>query len=157
MLSIALFEPDIPQNTGSIMRLAACVGVPLHIIEPCGFVLDSKELKRVAMDYGGHVSLPRHISWSHFLESLADNGINRLVLLSTKAENIYTDFTFKSDDCLLLGRESSGVPEAVTKRADARVKIPMSEGARSLNVALTASMVIGEALRQTSWQNLPGK
>lgn len=146
-MNIALFEPDIPQNTGSLMRLAACLGVRMHIIEPCGFLLDDKQLKRVAMDYGVQTDLHRHISWEKFLEN--KEADSRIILLSTKAENVYTDFTFKKNDILLLGRESSGVPDYVVKAASARAKIPMYGNARSLNVALAASMVLGEALRQT--------
>lgn len=147
-MDIALFEPDIPQNTGSLMRLAACLGVKLHIIEPCGFVLGDKQLKRVAMDYGMQTDLKRHISWEKFLENVEAD--NRIILLSTKSENIYTGFNFEKNDILLLGRESSGVPDYVVKASHARVKIPMHGNARSLNVALAASMVLGEAMRQTS-------
>lgn len=144
-MNIALFEPDIPQNTGSLMRLCACMGVTLHIIEPCGFILDDKQLKRVAMDYGARVDLQRHISWEKFIASCSGS---RIILLSTKAQSIYTDFSFKADDILLLGRESSGVPDYVADACSARVKIPMQADARSLNVAMAASMVLGEALRQ---------
>jgi len=146
-MNIALFEPDIPQNTGSLMRLAACLGVSLHIIEPCGFLLDDRQLKRVAMDYGAQVDLHRHISWGKFMEKMGTD--NRIILLSTKAKNIYTDFVFNKNDILLLGRESSGVPDYVAQASHAQVKIPMHENARSLNVALAASMVLGESLRQT--------
>lgn len=149
-ISLALFEPDIPQNTGSIMRLCACLGVSMHIIEPCGFVLDAKEIRRVAMDYGQQVVITRHISWNDFLEKRAENYISRLVLLSTKANGFYTDFSFQAGDCLLLGRESSGVPEFVSREADAAVKIKMHGVCRSLNVALAAAMVLGEALRVSS-------
>lgn len=146
-MNIALFEPDIPQNTGSLMRLCACLGVRLHIIEPCGFLLDDKQLKRVAMDYGIITDLQRHISWVKFLENIGEN--RRIILLSTKAQGIYTDFSFTRDDILLLGRESSGVPDHVVQATHSQIKIPMHPDARSLNVALAASMVLGEALRQT--------
>lgn len=146
-MNIALFEPDIAQNTGSLMRLCACLGVRLHIIEPCGFLLDDKQLKRVAMDYGVKTDLQRHISWTKFLENIGEN--RRIILLSTKAQNIYTDFSFKNGDILLLGRESSGVPDYVVQATYGQIKIPMHADARSLNVALAASMVLGEALRQT--------
>lgn len=146
-MNIALFEPDIPQNTGSIMRLCACLGVRLHIIEPCGFLLDDKQLKRVAMDYSVKAEVKRHSSWQKFLENLTEN--QRIVLLSTKAKDIYTDFIFNDNDILLLGRESSGVPDYVLEASHAQIKIPMYGGARSLNVALATSMVLGEALRQT--------
>jgi tRNA (cytidine/uridine-2'-O-)-methyltransferase len=150
MLHLALYQPDIPQNTGSLMRLCACVGVRLHIIEPCGFLLDAKQIKRVAMDYGVITDLHRHSSWENFLAARAEQGIFRLILLSTKASDIYTNFKFAAGDCLLLGRESAGVPEDVANTADGLIKIPMREGARSLNVAMAASMVIGEAIRQVS-------
>lgn len=142
---ISLFEPDIPQNTGSIMRLCACMGVQLHVIEPCGFAFDDKKLRRVALDYCDLASVTRHASWQKFLDW---RQARRIILLSTKAETAYTQCQFQKDDILLLGRESSGVPDAVRDAADARVKIPMQSGARSLNVALAASMVLGEALRQ---------
>lgn len=148
-ISLALFEPDIPQNTGSMIRLCACIGVNLHIIEPCGFVLDSKELKRVAMDYCGQVMLTRHVSWQKFLDDRGSNKISRLILLSTKAKRIYTDFEFMAGDCLLLGRESSGVPEGVFNATQEQVKIVMHGNARSLNVAMAAAMVLGEAIRLT--------
>ncbi len=147
-MDIALFEPDIPQNTGSMIRLAACLGVKLHIIEPCGFLLDNRQLQRVAMDYSGGAEIKRHTSWEKFLESLQES--NRIVLLSTKAKLAYSDFVFKENDILLLGRESSGVPQKVVEASYAQVKIPMYKDARSLNVAMAASMVLGEALRQTN-------
>ncbi len=146
-MDIALFEPDIPQNTGSLMRLCACLGVRLHIIEPCGFLLDDKQLKRVAMDYGIITDLQRHISWTKFLENIGKN--RRIILLTTKAQDIYTDFSFEKNDILLLGRESSGVPDHVVQATHSQIKIPMHPDTRSLNVALAASMVLGEALRQT--------
>ena len=147
-MQLALFEPDIPQNTGSILRLCACTGVALHVIEPCGFPFDEKRLKRVAMDYEALVRLQRHTSWKAFCD-WRNREKKRLVLLTTKTDIAYTGFTFAADDVLLLGRESSGVPQEVRDAADASVTIPMHGGARSLNVALAASMVLGEALRQT--------
>lgn len=143
---ISLFEPDIPQNTGSIIRLTACMGAKLHIIEPCGFPFDDKRLRRVTLDYYDLAEITRHRSWEKFLEWRQKR---RIVLLSTRAEISYTQFSFAKDDILLFGRESSGVPQEVHDAADARIKIPMQNGARSLNVALAASMVLGEALRQT--------
>lgn len=145
---IALFEPDIPQNTGSLIRLAACMNVPLHVIEPCGFAFDDRKLRRVALDYYDAAEIVRHISWHHFLDYKKQAG-GRLLLLSTHAATPYTEFAFAKNDILLLGRETSGVPVHVRDTADARLKIPMREGLRSLNVALAASMVLGEALRQT--------
>jgi tRNA (cytidine/uridine-2'-O-)-methyltransferase len=142
---LCLFEPDIPQNTGSLIRLCACLGVELHIIEPCGFPFDDKKLRRVALDYFDLVSITRHSSWQKFLEF---KGSRRLLLLSTKASHPYTDMQFKTDDILLLGRESSGVPDYVRRASDAQLTIPMHKEARSLNVALAGAMVLGEALRQ---------
>lgn len=148
-MNIALFEPDIPQNTGSLIRLTACLGVGLHIIEPCGFLLNDKQLKRVAMDYAVQADLRRHISWQKFLDYNQEQG-GRLILLSSKAETAHTDFIFTEGDMLLLGRESSGVPDYVADVVDAKVKVPMYGKARSLNVALAAAMVLGEGLRQTN-------
>lgn len=158
-MRLALFEPDIPQNVGAILRFCACLGVPVEVIEPCGFVFDDRRLKRVALDYLDKVAVHRHVSWDAFLESRkGDANAGRLVLLSTKAEILYTDFSFRKNDTLLLGRESKGVPSAIHKTADARVKIPMQSGVRSLNVALAAAMVAGEALRQTAgWHRGNGR
>jgi tRNA (cytidine/uridine-2'-O-)-methyltransferase len=161
-MRLALFEPDIPQNTGAVLRLAACFGVGVDIIEPCGFVLDDKRLRRVGMDYLDAVALTRHASWARFCEARApngrgggrgggsgDGGEGRLVLLTTAAETAYQDFRFAADDVLLCGRESAGAPEHVHAAADARIRVPMARGARSLNVAMAAAIVLGEALRQT--------
>ncbi len=145
---IVLYEPDIPQNAGSLIRLSACLGVALHIIEPCGFPLDHRRLRRVAMDYFDLATIVRHASWPRFME-FKQGQAGRLVLLSTKAAENYTEFSFLPDDILLLGRETSGVPEEVHQAADARVKIPLQAPARSLNMATAAGMVLGEALRQT--------
>lgn len=145
---LCLFEPDIPQNTGSMIRLCACMGLELHIIEPCGFPLDDKKLRRVAMDYGNPDTIKRHTSWDAFLELYQVKEKKRLVLLTTRATQSYTDFTFHPDDILLLGRESSGVPEHVHQNVDERVKITTCSGTRSLNLVQAASMVTGEAIRQ---------
>jgi tRNA (cytidine/uridine-2'-O-)-methyltransferase len=142
-LRLALYEPDIPQNVGAMMRLCACLGVAMDIIEPCGFIWDEAKIRRAGMDYIEHLKLTRHPSWADFSPS------GRLVLLTTKAAQPYTDFRFEASDVLLVGRESAGVPEHVHARADARVLIPMQPGCRSLNVATAAAMVLGEALRQT--------
>ncbi len=144
-MRLALYQPDIPQNTGTMLRLAACMGLSVDIIEPCGFVLDDKRLRRAGMDYLEGVDLTRHDSWARFLEQPP----RRIVLLTTQADRPYTGFDFASDDCLLLGRESAGVPQEVHERADARLLVPMQSGLRSLNVAVCAAMVVGEALRQT--------
>jgi tRNA (cytidine/uridine-2'-O-)-methyltransferase len=144
-MRVALFEPDIPQNTGTLLRLGACLGIGIDIIEPCGFLFTDKGLRRAGMDYLELANYRRHDSWAAF----AAQRKGRLVLLSSKAANPYTEFVFAADDVLLLGRESAGVPDSVRDAADARLRIPLMPGLRSLNVALAASMVLGEALRQT--------
>lgn len=146
---LVLFQPDIPQNTGSMIRLAACTGVALHIIEPCGFPFDDKKVRRTSMDYYDHANIMRHASWQKFLDFRQSMSHSRLLLLSAHASTPYTQFQYKKDDMLLLGRESAGVPDYVKEVADAGLAIPMQGGVRSLNVALAASMVLGEALRQT--------
>lgn len=145
-MRIALFQPDIPQNTGTILRLAACTGIAADIIEPCGFVWSSARLRRAGMDYLDGVAMSRHASW----EAYSRLRQGRLVLLTTKATTAYTDFAFHPADTLLLGSESTGVPDFVHAMADARLRIPMAPAARSLNIALAAAMVLGEALRQTA-------
>lgn len=149
-LRIALYQPDIPGNTGTILRLAACLGLGVDIIEPAGFDISDRNLKRAGMDYLAAVTLTRHVSFEHFEAWRATTG-RRLVLASTKAAGRYTDFAFRGDDVLLFGRESAGVPDAVHERADGRILIPMVEGQRSINVAMSAAMIAGEALRQTAW------
>ncbi len=144
---IALYQPDIPGNTGTILRLAACLGVAVEIIEPAGFRLDDKSLKRAGMDYLELASLTRHANWQAF-ESWREGEAARLVLLTTKATTAYTDFSFRHDDIILFGRESAGVPQTVHRSCDAQLVIPMAAKARSLNLALSVSMVVGEALRQ---------
>ncbi|WP_452032096.1 tRNA (cytidine(34)-2'-O)-methyltransferase [Azospirillum palustre] len=146
-LRLVLFEPDIPQNAGTLMRLAAGLGVALDLIEPCGFVLDDRRLRRAGMDYLDHLDWTRHSSWAAY--RAAPQG-GRLVLLTTRAAIPYTDFRFAPGDRLLVGRESAGVPDEVHDAADARLVIPMVPPARSLNVAVSAAMVLGEALRQTA-------
>ena len=147
-MRLALYEPDIPQNTGTMLRLAACLGVPVDVIGPTGFDITDKALKRAALDYIAHVDLQRHASFAAF-ETVRRARGGRLVLLTTHGETAYTDFAFRPGDTLLLGRESAGVPPAVHDLADARLRIPIQPGLRSLNVALAAAMVLGEALRQT--------
>lgn len=144
-MRLALYQPDIPQNAGALIRLGACLGVALDIIEPCGFLFSDRGLKRAGMDYLEGADVQRHASW----EAFAAQRRGRLVLLTTKASDSYTDFSFRADDILLLGRESAGVPDDVHAAADARLRVPMKAGLRSLNVALAAAMVLGEALRQT--------
>ena len=145
-LRLALYQPDMPPNTGAMMRLGACLDVGLDIIEPCGFVWDDKRLRRVAMDYIDHLDYRRHASWDSFIAEIPPR---RLILLTTSGATPYTDFAFRPDDVIMVGRESAGVPEDVHARADARVIVPMQAGMRSLNVAMAAAMVLGEALRQT--------
>lgn len=144
-MRLALYEPDIPQNAGALLRLGACLGVPIDIIEPAGFVLGDRRLKRAGMDYLAAAELARHVSWASF--RAAQPG--RLVLLTTKAQLPYHRFAFRRDDVLLLGSETEGVPETVHRAADARLRIPLRPGMRSLNLALAAALVLGEALRQT--------
>jgi tRNA (cytidine/uridine-2'-O-)-methyltransferase len=146
-LRLALFEPDIPQNTGTLLRLAACFGVPIDLIGPLGFVLDDRRMKRAALDYAARATICRHQSWPAFL-ARRDAG-SRLVLLTTRGGLMLHRFAFAPDDTLLLGRESAGVPDSVHRAADARVRIPMREGARSLNVAVAGAITLAEALRQT--------
>ena len=145
-MRVALYQPDIPQNTGTIMRLAACFGVSLDIIEPCGFVLSDTKLRRAGMDYAGRVDLVRHASWERFRQ---DRAPGRLVLLTTKAEQSLEDFAFHADDTLLFGAESSGVPKEVHAVVDAELRVPMRTGERSLNVAVCAGVALWEGLRQT--------
>lgn len=146
-LRIALYQPDIPGNTGTILRLAACLGLSVDVIEPAGFDLSDRNLKRAGMDYIASVTLTRHINWERFEAWRASTG-RRLVLASTKAAEPYTRFQFRPDDILLFGRESAGVPDHVHDRAEGRILIPMAEGQRSLNVAMSAAMIAGEAIRQ---------
>jgi len=149
-LRLALYQPDMPTNTGSMLRLGACLGVPLDIIEPCGFIWDDKKLKRVAMDYIDHIHCTRHLTWPAFRDARAGR---RIILLTTKGATPYTDFAYRPDDILMVGRESAGVPDDVHDAVEGRVVIPMAPQLRSLNVALSAAMVLGEALRQI--QNSP--
>jgi tRNA (cytidine/uridine-2'-O-)-methyltransferase len=148
MPEIALYQPDIPQNTGTMLRLAACMGVTVHLIEPAGFPISDSALKRAGMDYLERATMKRHTSFSTF-ESWRSSQNRRLILLTTKSTQAYSDFVFKADDILLMGRESSGVPDEVHTLADARLTIPMAAEMRSINVAISAGMVLGEALRQT--------
>jgi len=149
-LRIALYQPDIPGNTGTILRLAACLGLGIDIIEPAGFDISDRNLKRSGMDYLSAVTLVRHINWQRFDEWRRGEN-RRLVLASTKAAHPYTDFEFRRDDILLFGRESAGVPDNVHEMADARILIPMVAGQRSINVAMSVAMIAGEALRQTGF------
>jgi tRNA (cytidine/uridine-2'-O-)-methyltransferase len=145
-MRLALFEPDIPQNAGALLRLGACLDIPVDLIEPCGFLLDDRHLRRAGLDYVARATLTRHASWAAFLAARPEG---RLVLLTTRGSLAYHRFAFRPDDTLLLGRESAGAPEAVHRAADARLRIPLRPGLRSLNVALAGAMALGEALRQT--------
>ena len=145
-MRLALFEPDIPQNCGSLLRLGACLGVAVDIVEPCGFVFSDAHLRRAGMDYLEHADFVRHASWAAYLERRAGG---RIVLLTSKGSMPYTDFAFAGDDTILLGRESAGVPDFVHAGSDARLRIAMKSGLRSINVAQAGAMVLGEALRQT--------
>ena len=146
-LRLALFEPDIPQNTGALLRLAACFGTAVDLIEPFGFVLDDRRLRRAVLDYAARVEIHRHRSWDAFL--LARDAKSRLVLLTTRGTAPLDRFSFLASDTVLLGRESAGVPDFVHEAASARVVIPLQPGNRSLNVAMAGAIALFEALRQT--------
>lgn len=149
-LNLALYQPDIPQNCGTILRMCACLGVSAAIIEPAGFPVSDRHFRRSGMDYLDQVEVERHMSWARFQDwAKAGEHPRRIVLLSTKAAVPYTEFSFQADDILLLGRESAGVPEDVHHAADARILVPMRPAMRSLNIAVAAAMVLGEAMRQT--------
>ncbi len=147
-MRIALYQPDIPQNAGTILRLCACLAVEAHIIEPAGFPVSDRHFRRAGMDYLDQVAIRRHLSWRHFDQWRHDDG-GRLVLMTTKAAHPYLDFRFDARDILLFGRESAGVPDEVAAAADERLVIPITPGLRSLNVAMAVAMTLGEALRQT--------
>lgn len=151
-MRLALFQPDIPQNTGTLLRLGACLDIELDIIEPCGFIFSEKTLKRAGMDYLDMVRYRRHHSWEHFLQYRAEHPeeYGRIVLLTTHASEPYYNFEFRPNDIILMGRESAGVPGEVHQTADARLLIPMNHNARSINVAVSAVMVVGECLRQVN-------
>jgi tRNA (cytidine/uridine-2'-O-)-methyltransferase len=144
---LALYQPDIPQNTGTLLRLCACLGIPASIIEPAGFPVSDRHFRRSGMDYLDQVALERHISFAAFESWRAERGA-RLVLLTTRATQAHTAFAFRAGDVLLLGRESAGVPETVHDVADAAIRVPMRTSLRSLNVAVAGAMVLGEAMRQ---------
>ena len=146
-MRLALFQPEIPQNVGTILRLAACLETPVDIIEPCGFVWSDRALKRAGMDYAELATVTLHADWRTFLTARSETS--RLILLTTRASQTYVDFAYRPDDILLFGQESAGVPPIVHDAADARLRIPLRQGLRSLNLAVSAAMVLGEALRQT--------
>ena len=147
-MRIALYEPDIPQNTGTILRTCACLGAEAHIIEPAGFPVTDRAFRRAGLDYLDQVVITRHASFQAFEDWRRSERLT-LVLLTTAAETSYLDHIFRADQVLLFGRESAGVPEAVHKAADTRLRVPIRDGLRSLNIAVAVAMVAGEALRQT--------
>jgi tRNA (cytidine/uridine-2'-O-)-methyltransferase len=147
-MRIALYEPDIPQNAGTILRLAACLGVEAHIIEPAGFPVTDRAFRRAGMDYLDQVSITRHPGWDDFDQWRRGNS-HRLILFTTRGAVSYLDHAYRPDDVLLFGRESAGVPDRVHEAADARLTIPIRPGLRSLNVAVACAMALGEAMRQT--------
>ena len=146
-MRIALFEPDIPQNAGNIFRLGACLGIPIDIIEPAGFVIDDKRLRRASMDYYDYLDLTKHISWENFYDWSKINSY-RLILLTTKSQKSYYDYIFQNNDILLFGRESSGVPDKVHSTVNERLTIPMIKGPRSINLSSSVAMVASEVIRQ---------
>jgi tRNA (cytidine/uridine-2'-O-)-methyltransferase len=148
-MRLAFFQPDIPQNLGGAIRLAACMRVAIEVIEPCGFPLSAPALKRAALDYGAAAQVIRRASWTEFLAA-PERALGRLVLFTTKAMTSYVDFTFQPGDTLLFGQESAGVPDHVHDAVQARLILLMAPGARSLNVVASAAMALGEALRQTA-------
>jgi tRNA (cytidine/uridine-2'-O-)-methyltransferase len=147
-MQIALFQPDIPQNAGTILRLCACLDVAAHIIEPAGFPVSDRHFRRAGMDYLDQVTIMRHDSWPKFQQWRQDGGY-RLILFTTRAPSSYLDYRYNETDILMFGRESAGVPDEVAGAADARLVIPIKPGLRSLNVAVASAMALGEALRQT--------
>ena len=146
-MRIALFEPDIPQNTGNVFRLGACLGIPVDIIEPTGFIIEDKRLKRASMDYYDYLDLKKHVSWEKFYNWSIKNKY-RLILLTTKSNKSFYKYVFKSNDIILFGRESAGVPQSVHDSVDDRLKIPMVKGPRSINLSSSVAIVAGEMLRQ---------
>jgi tRNA (cytidine/uridine-2'-O-)-methyltransferase len=148
-MRIALYQPDIPQNTGNIFRLGACLGISVDIIEPTGFIFDDKKFKRSAMDYINHIDFKKHIDWKHFY-NWAQKSKFRLILMTTKSKQSFYNFEFHSSDILLFGRESAGVPNNVHEIVDQRLTIPMKEGVRSINLSSSVALVLGEGLRQTN-------
>src|SRR6185295_15749201 len=149
-MHLALYQPDIPQNAGTLLRLGACLDVTLHIVGPAGFDFSDRRLKRAGLDYLDKARIVRHVGWADFEDWRRGPPVRRLILLTTKASLAYVEFRFRPDDVLMLGRETAGVPASVHKAADARLAIPMVKGLRSINVALSGAMVLGEALRQTN-------
>tara|TARA_B100001996_G_C18401724_1_gene493174 strand:+ start:161 stop:613 length:453 start_codon:yes stop_codon:yes gene_type:complete len=148
-MRIALYQPDIPQNTGNIFRLGACLGISIDIIEPAGFIFDDKKFRRSAMDYIDHLEYKKHIDWQNFYQWVKKNSF-RLILMTTKCKKSYYEFKFHKSDILLFGRESSGVPATIHNIVDHRLTIPMKNGVRSINLSSSVALVLGEGLRQTN-------
>ena len=148
-MRIALYQPDIPQNTGNIFRLGACLGVSVDIIEPTGFIFDDKKFKRSAMDYIDYIDYKRHIDWQHFYD-WSQGKKYRLILMTTKAEQSFYEFEFHSSDILLFGRESAGVPDNIHQIVSHRLTIPMKKGVMSINLSSSVALALGEGLRQTN-------
>ena len=146
-MRIALYEPDIPQNTGNIFRLGACLGISIDIIEPTGYIFHDKRFKRSSMDYIKHIDYKRHLDWDIFFSWSKKNNF-RLILLTTKSKKNYCDYSFKENDILLFGRESAGVPEKIHNDVNEKLTIPMVKGLRSINVSSAVAIVVGEACRQ---------
>ena len=151
MYNVALFQPDIPQNTAATIRLCACLNITLEIIEPCGFQFNEKKLKSIYMDYYKNFKIIRHSSFEDFIKTKKNK---RIILLTTKAKKSYYNFNFKKSDTILFGRESAGVPDSIHKIVDERLKIPISKNTRSLNVVTSVSIVLSEALRQNNYSNI---
>lgn len=150
MLNLVLYQPDIPQNLGAMLRLSACLGATVHVVEPCGFPLDHQKLRRAGMDYIDRATHHRHLNWNAFLTH-RETQPGRLLLLETDGATRYSDVTYQPSDYVLLGRESAGTPRDLYAQMDATITIPMREGVRSLNVAMSAGMVVAEACRQMGW------
>ena len=148
MINIVLYKPDIPQNTAAIVRLSACLDLKIHIIEPCGFNLDDSRFKRVAMDYIKLSNIVRYLGFENFIKK---NSKSRIILMTTKSKKFYHQFKFRKNDFLLFGRESAGVPDEIHKKIKDKLKVPLSEKARSLNVAMTVAIVASEALKQNNF------
>lgn len=145
MIQIALFQPEIAQNVGTLLRFGACMGTPINIIEPCGFLMTDQKLRRAGMDYADLACMNRYSSWDNFLEN---KPMGRLIATSPASKKVYTDFQFENNDILLMGQESVGLPEEILLNSKDSVSIPMLEGRRSLNLALSAGIIASEALRQ---------
>jgi tRNA (cytidine/uridine-2'-O-)-methyltransferase len=151
MLNLVLYQPDIPQNLGAMLRLSACLGAHVHVVEPCGFPLDAQKMKRAGMDYIAQARFTRHLDWQAFLQHKTQHA-GRLFLLETDGETPYTDIAFAPSDYIVLGSESAGTPRALYAQMERVLTIPMREGMRSLNVAMSAGILVGEACRQLGWK-----